>query len=455
MTGAITRENTPRLAVAVAATGLAMLALFATSPGLGWLNARNGAILLLLGTFGMGGRPWRELGRHPIVQLLLLFTIYVVLQAVVTHWRMPSIGIDVQLAAASKPLKLIAWACLIGWWLVERPRWLMPALSLLLLGLAGWIAIHVPWDHLSLMFAGRLRLRPGGYAPNLAGLFSALAVLIVTLRLVGGQDTSVRWRAVLHRLILGLALTLFVAFLLFAQSRGAWLALLVVLPGSVYWVWRRPGAAVARRRFWPMIIILILFVAAAGTYLTRPVVWSRFDHGEKIVHALERDDFAALNTSVGIRLNLYRFGLQKWSEAPLTGWGLASIQPMLARSRIQVGTYIPPHLHDIYLQTAVGLGGIGLVLLLLPLVLWLRDLWWACGYDPERRIRNVILLGSLSLVLVANLFDCLLWTNGYMRMPISLLLAGAMAVSLQRRRVEELLSRPVPKVLPHAAATTV
>jgi len=423
------------LAVVLAATGLAILALFATSPGLGWLNARNGAILLLLGTFGMGGRPWRELVRHPIVQLLLLFTIYVVLQAVITHWRMPAIGIDVQLAAASKPLKLLAWACLIGWWLVEHPRWFMPALSLLLLGMAAWTAMHVPWEHFSLIFAGRLRLRPDdGYAPNLVGLFSALAVLIVTLRLVGDQGRSTRWLVVLWRLMLGLALLLFVAFLLFAQSRGAWLALLVVLPGSAYWVWRRPGAAVARRRVWPMILIAILFIAAAGAYLTRPAVWSRFEQGGGIVHALDQGDFAALNTSVGIRLNLYRFGMEKWREAPLTGWGLASIKPMLERSGIRVRRYIPPHLHDIYLQTAVGLGGIGLVLLLLLFTLWLRDLWWACGHDPEHRTQNVILLGGLSLVLVANLFDCLLWTNGYMRMPISLLLAGAMAVSLQRRR---------------------
>lgn len=439
------------LAVVVAATGLAMLALFATSPGLNLLNARSGAILLLLATFGMGYRPWRELGRHPVVRVLLLFTIYVVIQAAITHWRMPSIRFDAQLAAASKPLKLLAWACLIGWWLVERPRWVVPMLSLLLLGFAGWVAIHVPWNDLGAMLSGHLRLR-AGYAENLVGLFSAVAVLIVSLFLVGSQARGGPWLGGLRRVLLGLALVLFGAYLLFAQSRGAWLALLLVLPGSVYWVRRRHGNKPLHRKFWPTIMALLLIGTSAGIYLAQPAVLSRFDHGPRIVHALRHDlPGSLMSSSVGLRLDIYRFGLRKWAQAPLLGWGLLSIHPMLKQSGIHLGSFVPPHLHDIYLQTAVGLGGIGLLLLLSPFAMWLRDLWLAWMIDRDRRMLNGILFGSLGIILIANLFDCLMWTNDYMRMPISLLLAGAMAVSLQRKRVEGLLSRPVLKV-PHYVA---
>lgn len=422
-------------ATQLAAAGLVVCALFAATQFPKPLSASYGADLMLLALLLAGRAPWRELAAHPFARLLLLFAAYGIAQAALAAQRVPDIGFAAQLSAVAAPVKLGAFACVIGWWLAEHPRWTWPALALMLIGLALWTLAEMPWGDLGALTDGTLRLRLG-YAENLVGMLAAIAVLGLAL-----QAQSLRWPAsAIARAgvttTLALGLVLFAAALLFAQSRGAWLALVLTLPLAAIGL-RRADAEPARggdRRLRAAIALLVLLMVA--WFLSQPLVSARLRGGWALAQALLHGDHAVLETSsIGLRLDLYALGIKVWLEAPLFGWGLRSIGPLIAASGLHWGGYVPPHLHNAYLQIAVGLGAVGLALLAAMSGILLRDLWRA------RRLRQFdprlcwTLLGSLAIVLIVNAFDFLLWSNGYMRTPLMILLGAALSVSLRMRRL--------------------
>ena len=418
----------------LAAIGLAVCALFAATQFPKPLSASYGADLMLLALLLAGRTPWRELAAHPFARLLLLFAAYGIAQSVLAAQRTPAIGFVLQLSTVAEPVKLGAFACVIGWWLAERPRWTWPALMLMLAGMAAWTLSEMPWRDLGALLDGSLRLRLG-YAENLVGMLAAIAVLGLVLQMQRRQWPASAIARVGAATALTSGLTLFAAALLFAQSRGAWLALALVLPLASIGL-RRASAESVRdsdRRLRAAVGLLALVPVA--WFLGQPLISARLHGSWTLMQALLHGDHAVLATSsVGLRLDLYALGIKAWLQAPLFGWGLRSVGPLIAASGLRWGSYVPPHLHDAYLQIAVGLGAVGLVLLAAMCGVLLRDLWRARRLPQLDPCLCWTLLGSLAIVLIVNAFDFLLWSNGYMRTPLMILFGAALGVSLRMRR---------------------
>ncbi len=434
-------------ATQLAAIGLAICALFAATQFPKPLSASYGADLMLLALLLAGRAPWRELAAHPFARLLLLFAAYGIAQSVLAAQRTPAIGFVLQLSAVAEPVKLGAFACVIGWWLAKRPRWTWPALMLMLAGMAAWTLSEMPWRDLGALLDGSLRLRLG-YAENLVGMLAAIAVLGLVLQTQRPHRPARAIARATATATLTLGLLLFSAALLFAQSRGAWLALALAL-AMVSLDLRRahiePASRGDRRLHAAAGFLALLLVA---WFLSRPLIIARLHGGWALVQALLHGDHAVLATSsAGLRLDLYALGIKAWLQAPLFGWGLRSVGPLIAASGLRWGSYVPPHLHDAYLQIAVGLGAIGLALLAAMCGVLLRDLWRARRLPQLDPLLCRTLLGSLAIVLIVNAFDFLLWSNGYMRTPLMILLGAALGVSFRLRRLA--VSGPTA-----AAATT-
>ncbi len=119
-----------------------------------------------------------------------------------------------------------------------------------------------------------------------------------------------------------------------------------------------------------------------------------------------------------------------FKQRPLLGHGLGAIQNLIAGTAIQTGDYIPTHMHDIYLQTLVGLGLVGSAILLCGLLALARQMYRAYGRGlVDARIFS-LLAGSTLILVQVNLFDCLTWHLVHARVPLELLLGCAVAISL-------------------------
>jgi len=135
-----------------------------------------------------------------------------------------------------------------------------------------------------------------------------------------------------------------------------------------------------------------------------------------------------------VRVQLAALGWHAWLTHPLWGIGLRSIQPMIAASGIHMGSYVPPHLHDGYLQAVVGLGLVGAGLLLATFAMLVREPWLARRAGNAGCVLYWALLGCLGIMLIVNLFDYLTWRFDYLRAPLELLLGCCFALWLRRRR---------------------
>jgi O-antigen ligase len=412
-------------------TALAFQAFFATTHFNHWLRPEYGGAAALLLLLVAGGKRWRELARHPLPWLVLAFVVYAVLQAAYATRLPPGLSFGKHLSYNAEPVRVGVLACVIGAWLTERPRRMPLLLGLMVAGFVLAILVCTPWARFGTIITGVLRLRLR-YAENIVGEYAAMGLLLLSLFALSCTPRR-RGAAIACAAILVPAGMLLLACLLYAQSRAAWLATVLVVPLATFAHLRE----VHRHRRRPPVIALgmaiLAVVAALGVGYT--LVAHRLAGGETILAAWTHGELADLpSSSVTLRLQLAALGWHAWQAHPLLGIGLRSIQPMIDASGIHMGNYVPPHLHDAYLQTLVGLGTIGAGLLLAAFALLVRELLLA------RRAGNVgsalfwALLGCLGIVLIVNLFDYLTWRFDYLRAPLELLLGCCFALSLRRRR---------------------
>jgi hypothetical protein len=415
--------------VRLALVAVAFQALFAMTHFSDGLHQEYGGVaaLLLLGV--AGGKRWRSVATHPLPWLVLAFIVYAVLQAACTAHLTPVLPLAKRLAANAEPVRVGVIACAIGVWMAAQPRRLPWLLGLMVAGFVLGALASLPWARLDAVVTGALALR-FNYAENLVGEYAVVGLLLLSLFAL-----SWRWHgraAIAVALAMILVGVLLLACLLYAQSRGGWLAALLV-----------PLVVVAylrdtRRRWWrgtAMVLGVSASVVAVALAVGSTFVTQRLAGGEVIAEALLNGQLATLPpSSVTLRMQLAALGWHAWQAHPLFGIGLRGVEPMIVASGIHAGGYVPPHLHDAFLQIAVGLGGIGAALLLAALGVLVRELWLAHRAGDVDSALYWMLLGSLGVVLVVNTTDFLLWRAGYLRAPLELLLGCCFAVSLRHRQ---------------------
>lgn len=412
----------------LAGVALALQALLATthfeSP---WLHSEHAGSVALLILVVAGGARWRALARHPLPWLVLAFIACVVLVSAHAAYLAPALPFAKQISANAEPVRVGILACVIGAWLANWPRGIPWLLGLMVAGLVLEVLAGMPWLHLDAIADGMLRLRLRfDYPQNLIGEYAAMGLLLLSLYALARPPHG----GVLVTGLLGLAGALLLACLLYAQSRAAWLAALLV-PLAVIMYLRD-----ARRR-WRGVAVVAAIVVVVMLVAGSAIVAQRVAGGQAIASALLDGDWSKLpSSSVTVRVQLVTLAWHTWLAHPVLGIGLRNIEPLIAASGIHIAAYVPPHLHNGYLQAAVGLGSVGVVLLLATFMLLVRDVWRARRAGEIGSALYLGLCGSLGIILVANLTDCLFWHLDFVRAPLELLLGCCFAISLRHRAVK-------------------
>jgi O-antigen ligase len=332
----------------------------------------------------------------------------------------------------AEPIRVGVLTCAIGAWLAERPRRMSLLLGLMVAGFVVATLVCTPWARIDAIIGGALRLRLR-YAENIVGEYAAMGLLLLSLYALSRPPHPLDCKRIGFAVVLVVAGVPLLACLLYAQSRGAWLAAALMVPIAVYAClrdvhqqWHRPAALALGTA-----LLAVLAALAVGYAL----VAHRLAGGEAIAAALAHGELEDLpSSSVTIRVQLAGLGWHAWQTHPFWGIGLRSIHPLIVASGIHIGGYVPPHLHDAYLQTVVGLGVMGAGLLLAAFALLVRDLVLARRAGIVGNVLYWALLGCLGIMLIVNLFDYLTWRFDYLRAPLELLLGCCFALSLRRRR---------------------
>jgi O-antigen ligase len=349
--------------------GLVGLYLFSFFALLSIAGANLGLGLMIIGLL-LSRQAWRGLLSQSITWLCLLIIIYILIRA---YWSMGEIASaqKVQLNQARDWVQLFLFF-IPAWWLSQSPHRIQISITLMFFGLALGMISALDGETLSQITQGvRSGLHFG--KPIILGFDCAAAILGLTALCMYWLDVkhdSSRSRITLRLGLTLLAILFFTQGLIISQSRGVWLAILFALP-MLFLTLRYAGPSTRNnpiRLRYPIIglVVIITLILAFNWNTISQRVTSEGNEWSAIVN--EGLDKAPLGSSA-YRLHLWRFGLHKWLERPLFGWGPGTTHA-LVEAENDIALQDPPgssfdHLHNAYLEVVFQLGMLGIVLIAL------------------------------------------------------------------------------------------
>ena len=287
-----------------------------------------------------------------------------------------------------------------AWWLTAAFS-CMAALWLLDVGAAwGWGSMDRPAKYLLALpcifylmtFEPRaswlwMGVAVGAVGSGLVGLYQALVLalprangftnaiqygnLSMLLAVMSGLLLVVQWKrwVLWQRWLLVAAIVLGGTGSVLSQSRGGWLALVLLLPVCAWLLVRTTGQ---RRVYWGLCAIAL----AAAALSQVPAVEQRVDEARHEMQTYQQQGDG--RSSVGQRLAHWKLAWQMGWDRPLTGWGRAGYEAEKAR-RVAAGLAHPvvlefSHAHNEALDLFAKRGLPGVLLLLafygIPLVMF-------------------------------------------------------------------------------------
>lgn len=408
-------------AESVAAAGLL---LFAASAWLSPVGVSLGLLLMWAGFLADGkGRSW--LLQSGIFWSAVLFCLYLGGLTWYSIDRLPDTK-QVEIKALLSWIKLfsffpIAW-CLAG----GRIRF-GEILCLCVAGLLLHVLIHMDWGNVWPM---RLEKRTGlGFNPIFSGFIFGeiiLGMLVLGSRIRGELKARSGWT------LLGTYAVAIVSFYGFIESgsKSAWIPFMLVLiyfTGFTLVRRRKAGIPLCGRQSRAALLSGLLIVGLAGGAWVNAIS-GRLQEDRQVLSALTQGHWTQLpRSNTSYRFDLQRFGLAKWLEQPLMGWGPGTSAYLIRDSNDKnlFDRNWLPHTHNAYLEILVTLGLVGFSLLFV-FVYFLRAGFVSCSpvscLHPDYRLFVRI---SFWYFMIWSLFD-FRYLHSDVR-PFWLLLAGCMS----------------------------
>ncbi|MCG5523513.1 O-antigen ligase family protein [Ectothiorhodospira haloalkaliphila] len=299
---------------------------------------------------------WRDMA----TLTLLLFSCYVsLLASVALHLHpgyMQAIA-DGYWYYMHIPLAAIPLAC----WLSLDMRRIYFLLLLLGVGLVGRILLHMELD----AFASPSGERYGfGFAIIVFGLYMAtgiLALLLMGGRLYASLDhRGLAWSA---GIIMMLCVLLFCYALFLTYSRAAWISLALVAPLSLLALsllkWKR-----GRGAHGPVLGIMLLCLCILMlVWVKVPDIKQRLLANDATISAILSGQWQDLPPdAVGLRMHMTLYGIERFMDRPMTGWGPGSSRPLLDAHEY---LHEARNVHNAYVHLLMELGVMGVVFVLL------------------------------------------------------------------------------------------
>lgn len=351
------KDMTGRRDQLIASLGTTGLFLFGFFGWLGIAFMSLGLALMLLAFLGCLQKAGPLLKRDPLAVLAFLFGIYLVFRVCWSVWEFPE-SAAVQLSAAQNWLQLWLFL-LLTWWLrgdSRRVHWL---LGLAGLGLIIRIFLKFDWSQAPELLFGSVRYG-FGIAINSFGLYSGTVLLglLVFVQPIVGQRNGGAW---IRGFVWLLGCVVLFQGMMISGSRGAMLAflagLLVVAVGRIF-IWRKSATRSAYIFAGGAIVLVLLGYANLDKMATI------FSQEHQLIPAILRFDLAhiplnqsdSVPSSIGQRIHLYAFGIEKWWERPIFGWGPGMVKELLDKQPVLNEL---PHLHNSYIQILTELGLVG------------------------------------------------------------------------------------------------
>ncbi|NUW68986.1 O-antigen ligase family protein [Vibrio coralliilyticus] len=174
--------------------------------------------------------------------------------------------------------------------------------------------------------------------------------------------------------------------LILTDSRGVWIAYPIVALFVIYKVFNSFS--------YTKLSVLTLIGLGVAYFSFQPIIDERIGLTLYELKSIGQGNF---DTSIGVRLQLWQFGVENWVEKPVLGLGDIMLEEGIGKIPAR-GAYHQPHLHNQFLDTLSRYGVVGMLVVL----------YWLCY--PMIFIKNtdygtIISCSLAMLILIAGLSD--------------------------------------------------
>lgn len=383
----------------------ALVGLYAMAVGMGGFKAlqNTGMMLLLLGSAPFLPDMMRRLRREPVTWLVLAFLVFLLIRTLAASWAPDVEAVDHWDRAYRMSRVILILP--VAWWLGGRQQridwmWICVIAGLVAAMVESWFQ----WGSVTPMFSGsRTEFRLNEQWMGMMCGIAAIGLVNYRRPLFAAMKGPHQWWPM--ALVWLSALLLMLQGFIVSQSRGAYIAVLIVATGLGLFAIRRRRRTVSTEEAWaPAVAVAILVVVLLATQWDTLI--RRFDAEADVVAQILSGNWEDLQaTPIGIRAYLLVAGAKAWLAAPWLGWGTdGAVQVILAAEGPDALEQFN-HLHNTYLDLLVRFGLLGTILFLaipFQLVRATRRAL-ATGRVDERPAR--FLLSALSVFALANLTE--------------------------------------------------
>ena len=249
-----------------------------------------------------------------------------------------------------------------AWWFRGKEKRILIAISLAFAGLLLHIFYRTDFKHLEMAFHGS---RSGlGMQIPLTGLLSStalMATIVLGPRIRGPMQKP--FSSFLRVCLWLVLITVFLEILVITQSITSWIAFAVVAPPLLLITIHKHFKLLSGKERMILIAFAVIGIAGSGFLLFNNVdtIKKRLSYQQSAIKAISSLDFNEIpyKTSFEMRLWTYRYGIEKWLERPLFGWGPGVEVGKLPGKHSKCLT----HMHNMYLEILIRFGITGLVLI--------------------------------------------------------------------------------------------
>jgi O-antigen ligase len=360
--------------------GLFGLYLYAISGFVSTAGINCGILFMLVGVLPSFPSFMVKLKNEPFFWSVAAFAVYVLARTGLAAFE-DMHGSLSPIVSVSDLVLLCLSTLLVAWWLHGDSKRLSWVLGLALLGLVLRFARYMDWGLIA-NYMGKNRLGLG-FTSTALGTYLAVVFIAIVLSILALIINPLKERPMFRLTAIMLLLLFSIGVgesLLLTQTRTAWFAVALVLPGACLMLGllklKSCESSAERRRLLIGMGGIVLFVICV-VLLNSSLLSKRLNAQDG-----QHNFYGHLSSYVGDtfslreRMLIWQNGLANISGKPLLGWGLGSSDKLLGQSATQsIRKY--NHYHNLYIQFAVELGLLGCLLFAAIWYFALRNCWHA------------------------------------------------------------------------------
>lgn len=353
-----------------------------------------GMVLILFASLFSAPTIWAKFKSDPLFYLVISFLFYLIIRTIFAQYELPAWTEDHWDRA--RRMSRIILLPLVAFWITQKKNAL--AFIFILFGIGVMAAIFQGvWENggIQFLFDGRrirFNLNPQrmGYVTGL----TLLGLMIYRQNILSFFSKHFHVYLALAVWLLCL-LAIFQAFLV-SQARAALLGLIIISPillaivviSAFYKI-----SSVKLKAYSLISIFAVLMLLIWIAVLQRGNLENRFKaEGDVIGQILEGDTEDIRLSGIGIRVYLWKIGINAWLEKPAFGWGTDGARRIISKNDNPEVIKRFNHFHNTYVDILVRFGAAGMLIMGFIAVQLVLGLW--TGYSKKRASNHTAILLS-------------------------------------------------------------